>query len=324
MTFRRSAGFAGVVAAALVVILALGGCSTSTSGTPTAGESGPTSTAESSTESSAPTTSQQTSDTPSPTPTTSDEPQASETTETTPPQDTAETYVYYVVDTRSGLRLAREIHDVPTGPDGAKEAIEAMISGADDPDYTTTWNPDTRVLSATAEDGVISVDLSGEARTANVGSGGAAMMVQQLVWTATEAFGTPDATVQLTLDGADPGDLWGVLTWEEPIGREAPADVRTLVQIDTPRDGAEVTSPVTITGDAAAFEANVPWRVLDESGAEVLSGFTMTTEGMRHAPFSFQIELDPGQYTVEISEDDPSDGAAGTPGTDTRAITVLP
>jgi hypothetical protein len=148
-------------------------------------------------------------------------------------------------------------------------------------------------------------------------------MVQQLVWTATEAFATPDATVRLTIDGAPPGDLWGVLTWDEPIGRDAPEDVRTLVQIDTPREGAEVRSPVTISGDAAAFEANVPWRVLDESGAEVASGFTTTTEGMRHAPFSFQVDLDPGRYTVEIREDDPSDGAAGTPGTDTRTISVV-
>jgi hypothetical protein len=129
--------------------------------------------------------------------------------------------------------------------------------------------------------------------------------------------------VQLTIDGAVAGELWGVLDWNGPIGREAAEDVRTFVQIDSPREGAEVRSPVTVTGDAAAFEANVPWRVLNAAGAEVTSGFTTAAEGMRHAPFSFQVNLAPGSYTVEISEDDPSDGAAGTPGTDTRSITVL-
>jgi spore germination protein GerM len=305
----------------MAVALVLGGCATATSGSPSAGSTESTTSASTSAPEST-----------SESPTTSDAPATSEAAETTeasstatepPASDLAETYVYFVVDTRSGLRLSREIRDVPKDDAGATAAIEAMFSGAIDPDYSTTWNPDTAVLSAAMEGGVISVDLSGEARTANVGSGGAALMVQQLVWTATEAFAAPDAKVQLTIDGAVAGELWGVLDWNEPIGREAAEDVRTFVQIDSPREGAEVRSPVTVTGDAAAFEANVPWRVLNAAGAEVTSGFTTTAEGMRHAPFSFQVNLAPGSYTVEISEDDPSDGAAGTPGTDTRSITVL-
>lgn len=343
MTHRHTAGrvplttrtFRGS-AVAVAVVLLIGGCASTTSGTPAAAG-----TVSASTDTDAPdpstvgaetTASEPTSDEPASTAgpgtatdTTQSGTQQSSAQQTETPQpDMAEAYVYYVVDTRSGLRLSREIHDVPAGLGGPTEAIEAMIAGPQDPDYTTTWNPATEVRSATAEGGVISVDLSAEARTANVGSGGAALMVSQLVWTATEAFGMPDAAVQLTIDGAPAGELWGVLTWEEPIGRAAPEEVRTFVQIDTPREGAEVTSPVTITGDAAAFEANVPWRVLDDGGAEVASGFTMTTEGMRHAPFSFQVDLEPGSYTVEISEDDPSDGEGGTPGTDTRTITVLP
>lgn len=326
MTSRRTARFAGSAAVALT--LALGGCASTTSGTPSAAETGNTPPAADVTSTSAPSTptGEQTSEEPEPPVVTpSGETRPTETQQTGAPQhDTTETYVYYVVDTRSGLRLARETRDVPTGSGGAIAAIEAMIAGAADPDYSTTWNPATLVRGATAEDGVISVDLSAGARTANVGSGGAAMMVQQLVWTATEAFAAPEAAVRLTVDGAPAGELWGVLDWDVPIGREAAADVRTLVQIDTPREGAEVRSPVTISGDAAAFEANVPWRVLDRAGTEVASGFTMTAEGMRHAPFSFQVDLPPGGFTVEIREDDPSDGEGGMPDTDTRTITVLP
>jgi hypothetical protein len=77
-----------------------------------------------------------------------------------------------------------------------------------------------------------------------------------------------------------------------------------------------------VSGEAAAFEANVPWRVLDPAGAEVATGFTTTSEGQVFAPFTFTVDLEPGTYTVEISEDDPSDGAAGTPMTDTRTVTV--
>jgi spore germination protein GerM len=305
----------------MAVALVLGGCATATSGSPSAGST------ESSTSASTSAPESSTSESPATSePVTSEAAETTEASSTTtepPASDLAETYVYFVVDTRSGLRLSREIRDVPKDDAGATAAIEAMITGAIDPDYSTTWNPDTAVLSAAMEGGVISVDLSGEARTANVGSGGAALMVQQLVWTATEAFAAPDAKVQLTIDGAVAGELWGVLVWDKPVGREAAEDVRTLVQIDSPREGAEVRSPVTVTGDAAAFEANVPWRVLNAAGAEVTSGFTTAAEGMRHAPFSFQVNLAPGSYTVEISEDDPSDGAAGTPGTDTRTMTVL-
>lgn len=234
-----------------------------------------------------------------------------------------ESYVYFVVDTRSGLRLAREIRDVPPGIDGAAAAVGTMIAGALDPDYSTTWNPTTTVLGVAVAGDVITVDLSEDARRANVGSAGAAIMVQQLIWTVTDALSAPNASVQLTIAGSPAGELWGVLDWSEPIAREEPAAVRTLNQIDVPREGAEVVTPVTVAGDAAAFEANVPWRVLDQSGAEVDSGFTLTSEGMTFAPFSFDLDLPPGNYTIEISEDDPSDGAAGTPYVDTRSITVV-
>jgi hypothetical protein len=62
--------------------------------------------------------------------------------------------------------------------------------------------------------------------------------------------------------------------------------------------------------------------VLDEAGREVSTGITMTTEGQTFAPFAFAVELTPGTYTVVITEDDPSDGAAGVPMSDSRAVTV--
>jgi hypothetical protein len=229
--------------------------------------------------------------------------------------------VYYLVDTRAGLRLAREAATV-TGADPVRAAVGRMIRGADDPDYTTTWNPGTRVLGVDRSGPAIVVDLSAEARTADVGSEGAARMIQQLVHTVTGAAGADTAPVLLTIEGEPAGDLWGAVSWTEPVGREDPLAVRQLVQIDEPVEGAATGSPVTVTGEAAAFEANVPWRVLDAAGAEVTSGFATTTEGQTFAPFAFTVELAPGTYTVEISEDDPSDGEGGTPMTDTRTITV--
>lgn len=326
MRSRHTAVVARGLAGALALSLLVAGCSSATSGTPSAATTVGSSTT-SSTNASSSTTASDEQTTPAPASSDQTSPTAPDptvtSTVTTSAVPTAQTHVYYAIDTRNGFRLAREFRDVPAGADGPKAAIEAMISGPEDPDYSTTWNPKTTVLGVGKKGDVITVDLSGDARTANAGSAGAALMVQQLVWTATDAFAAPDATVSLTIDGAVAGELWGVLVWDAPVRREAPENVRMLVQIDTPRQGAQVRSPVTVTGDAAAFEANVPWRVLDSTGAAVDSGATMTGEGMTFAPFAFEVDLPPGTYTVEISEDDPSGGAAGTPSVDTKSITVV-
>lgn len=241
------------------------------------------------------------------------------TTEPTP--ETTTVRVYSMVDTRNGLRLARESREV-TGDDPLVLAVEEMVAGPDDPDYSTAWNPATEVLGVTQADGVLTVDLSEDARTANIGSEGAALMIQQLVWTVTDAAGADDAAVLLTVAGAPAGELWGAVSWDTPVTRADPMSVRMLVQIDEPREGAATGTAVTVSGEAAVFEAVLPWSVLDAAGAEVTSGTTMTAEGQTFAPFSFTVDLEPGTYTVVITEDDPSGGEGGTPTSDTRTITV--
>lgn len=249
----------------------------------------------------------------SPTPTPTEEPGAE-----------ADVAVYYLVDSRAGLRLARELRTVTAedASDVAVPAVEAMIAGPQDPDYSSAWVPATHVLGVEVADGVAVVDLSAEARTASIGSEGAALMIQQLVWTVTEAIGDPAAGVLLTVEGAPAGDLWGVVRWDEPVVRQDPLDVRHFVQIDEPREGATATSPLTVTGDAAVFEATLLWAVRGADGTTVAEGFTNTAEGQTFAPYAFELELPPGTYTVEISESDPSDGEGGPPSTDTRTITI--
>lgn len=251
-----------------------------------------------------------------------DDPEAPDPTSgvTSEAPDTTMSGVYYVVDTRAGLRLARELRAVPD--DQAPEAaVAAMIEGAADPDYTTTWNPATEVLDVTDEGGAVTVDLSDDARTANVGSEGAALMVQQLVYTVTEAL-DEDAAVTLLIEGEPAGELWGVVAWDEPVVRDDPLGVRVLVQIDAPTEGVVTTSPLRIEGEAAVFEATLGWRILDADSQELQGGFTMTEEGQTFSQFAFPVVLEPGTYTVEIIEDDPSGGEGGTPMTDTRTVTI--
>ncbi|MDP2772127.1 MAG: Gmad2 immunoglobulin-like domain-containing protein [Nocardioides sp.] len=235
--------------------------------------------------------------------------------------ETTTSGVYYVVDTRAGFRLAREVRDLPADQTPVA-AVEAMIEGPVDPDYMTTWDPATEVLGVSDDGGAITVDLSEEARTANVGSEGAALMIQQLVYTVTEAFDAETADVTLLIEGEPAGELWGAVAWDETVTRADPLDVRSLVQIDAPTEGAVTSSPLRIEGEAAVFEATLGWRILDADGQEVNGGFTMTAEGQTFAPFAFPVELEPGTYTVEIVEDDPSGGEGGAPMTDTRTVTI--
>lgn len=228
--------------------------------------------------------------------------------------------VYYVVDTRTGFRLARERKTVSVKR-AVESAVRAMFRPADDPDYSTTWNSATKVRNVSRTGGVVTVDVSGDARRANVGSEGAALMIQQLVYTATSATNDRDR-VRLTIDGQPAGELWGVVSWDEPVGRANPLDVRQLVQIDAPGEREVVTSPVIVEGDAAVFEANLPWQVLDEARHVVAHGNATTSEGQRFASFRFEVRLRPGTYSIEITEDDPSGGVAGPRMVDSRTVVV--
>jgi hypothetical protein len=167
---------------------------------------------------------------------------------------------------------------------------------------------------------VVTVALDGAARTASIGSAGAALMIQQLVYTVTEVLGHR-STVRLLIDGKPAGELWGAVSWDEPVGREPSGDVRQVVQIDTPTEGASVSSPVHVAGEADAFEANVPWRVLDGNGRVVTTGHTMTAEGFVFSRYAFDIPLKPGTYSIEVVEDDPS-GTGAQLTRDTRRVTV--
>lgn len=288
----------GLLAAASLVLAA--GCGSDGTSTTEPSDSTSTSPSSSASESASPTASQSPSESPTEAPVAGG--------------------VYYLTDTRAGLRLTREIRDLDAA-DPASAAVRAMISGPEDPDYVSPWNPDTTVLGVTRRGSVVRVNLSTDARTANIGSEGAALMIQQLVYTVTQSTDPADR-VLLLIAGKPAGELWGVVAWTKPVGRADPLDVRSLVTLDAPREGATTASPVTVTGEAAAFEANVPWRVLDADGRVVRRGHTMTSEGMTFSPFSFRVRLRPGVYTVEISEDDPSGGEGGTPMTDDRTFTV--
>ncbi|HEY3259581.1 MAG TPA: GerMN domain-containing protein [Pseudonocardiaceae bacterium] len=229
--------------------------------------------------------------------------------------------IYYVADTAAGPRLYREFHAVPTtdpGSDAVRELL-AKPTGLD-PDYRSHWPAGTTLRSAVQHaGGVITVDLSGEARSAQVGAELAELTVQQLVYTVQGALQSPDP-VRILIDGATVPELWGHVSTAQPVQRADQYRTRSLVQIDNPANGARVGRTFTVSGEATSFEANVPWQVLRD-GVVVQSGYTMAGS-TEFDSFTFSLTLDPGDYTVRITEDNACGDACRAPFEDTKLVHV--
>ena len=211
---------------------------------------------------------------------------------------------YFVATTPAGTRLQREFHQVTTA-DPASDAVREMLDAPTDRDYRTLWPSGTSLRSPVKVDGgAIVVDLTGAATPSG-------MALQQLVFTVQGALPST-LPVQLMIDGAPVGG---------PVRRGDDYAVRSLVQIDSPADGASVGRDVVVQGEACVFEATLPWEVRRD-GAVVKSGVTSTAEGQRFSAYSFTVTLEPGTYEVRVTEDDPSDGEGRPVMSDTKTVTV--
>ncbi len=233
--------------------------------------------------------------------------------------------VYFATTTTAGDRLAREFHRVESSAGAVSAALGEMFAGADDPDYTSLWAASARVVDA--EIGAASIDVRIEAPegVGAVSAETANLAVQQLVYTATAAAasagGDGSLPLRLRVDDLGPGDALNQVDLSEPIARADPLSVRQLVQVNNPAENSTAGSPVTVDGEAAAFEATIVWEIRSE-GAVVDSGFTTADECCRFAPFRFEVDLEPGSYEIAVSETDPSGGEGRPPMTDTKSFTV--
>lgn len=241
--------------------------------------------------------------------------------------ETATVPVYYLGETTRGPRLYREFHRVElVNDDPVSTAVfEAVAVTPDDPDYRTPWPGGT--TAATVESppaDVITVDVRGAGlrdRPADLTVEEAELAIEQLVYTAQAAHQSR-SPVQLLLDGNRTDTLLGVPV-SEPLAQGAAEDVLAQVWIIDPAEGAEVTAPFEVSGLAAAFEANVVWELRDGSKV-VKKGFTTARACCKMEPYSFEVSAPPGEYTLIVTDSDPSGGEGFGPWEDTKRITVLP
>jgi hypothetical protein len=238
--------------------------------------------------------------------------------------------VYYVVGWGTDLRLVRESHRTPVWPGAQALAVEAVTqmlsSAADDPDYGSLWDPSTRVLAVGRADGVVTVDLSEEARAVAASDQAAQATAQQLVHTVTAALGVDDP-VRLLVAGLPAGLIWDTVDWSAPIPRAPELDIRMLVEIESPSEGSALERTFTVTGLAAADEAILDWRLVATGGEVVASGRARTAEAGRMAPFRFEVTLpamaSAGQYRIIVAQADvPGGSAEPGPMSDDKQVNV--
>jgi len=232
--------------------------------------------------------------------------------------------VYYAGDTTRGARLFKETHQVALDDPALAAARLAVAGTASDPDYRSLWPQGTKVTGVSfdgvGDQGTATVALSGAGLEAKpAGSGTGPLALQQLVYTVQDALGAR-APLQFSVDGTHADTLLGQPV-SQGVTAQAADDVQSPVQIDTPADGATVDSPFTVSGRAAAFEANVQWELKD-GDTVVRQGFTTAAECCTLSPFSFEVTAPPGSYTLVVHDEDVSGGEGSGPVSDTKRVTV--
>lgn len=314
MTFptRRPRRWAGTSAAALLSALALAGCAGD--GTkPVSDDPGePTGTEQ-----------------PAPTeePTATDEPTDADPTEE-PTGATATTVPLYFAGDGPGGRTAlfREFQRLDGDPLLSAARAVAGSGQPTDPDYRTLW-PGVEIASVQATDGVLLVDVPGDAfteRPDGMSRRDAKLAMQQLVLTLQ---GVQQERIPVVVERSETEpSLFGLSTETELTAASA---LRTLnlVNITSPAEGDVVTgNTLTVTGVANSFEASGPCRLL-VGGVEMVLQAYQSEGWMEDRLFPFEVDFPlegiSGEVVVQCETDDPSGGAEGNgPAVDTKTITV--
>jgi hypothetical protein len=217
---------------------------------------------------------------------------------------------YFVSDTARGLKLFSETQLLIAANDLNLRVVSDLVSGKVvpiDPEYVTLWGGTNTVNSVKVNDSVATVDL-GEI-SLNVGAEGEQRAIDQIVWTLTE-FAPEITSVAFTVNGEVVESFAGHVDTTSAFVRAIDYEVLNPLQISSINQGAELTSPVTISGQACTFEANVVWKLFQD-GKVVQDGFTTATTGCPDRgdwSISFS-DLKLGEYTIQVLEYSAEDGS---------------
>ena len=232
---------------------------------------------------------------------------------------------YFSSETAQGFRLVREVHQVSKiendlGDDKGFNSLVMLVDGQLPPfdgDHRTLWNNGTKVNSVSVVEGIATVDLT--LGRISFGAESEQRAIDQMVWTLIE--NDPAVTsVKFTIDGLVSESLAGHVDFSQVFTLAPSYEVLASVWIDL-LDRSDVSNPVSITGSACTFEANVAWE-LTKGGDVVSSGATTAaTACPDRSNWSIDLgELAPGNYVLKVSDTSAEDGSLIFE--DTKAFTV--
>lgn len=194
-------------------------------------------------------------------------------------------------------------------------AMESLLSGPSEDEQvaglTSAIPPGAKLLGLEIQDGIATVDLSPHYETGG-GSSRMRMRLAQVVYTLTQFPTVSGVLLEIdgrsvtafSSEGIDVGD---------PLTRAEFEDLSPPIVVDVPKAGAEVHSPVTISGTANVFEATVSIRIRDATGEEIARDFTTATcgtgcRGSYSTKVKFRVD-EPQQGTIEVFEQSMEDGS---------------
>lgn len=218
----------------------------------------------------------------------------------------------------SGETLWPVVRMVPKTEGVGAAALTAMLAGATEPEATfgigSTVPADTHLLGLSISKGTATVDLSNEYASGG-GTLSMTMRLAQVVYTLTE-FSTVKR-VEFRLDGQPVTVFSGEgIILDRPQTRSDYEDLAPIIGVATPGPGETVSSPVTISGIANVFEANVTVEILDENGKVLAKNFTTATCGTGcWGDFTLDLpfEVSSRQKGTIVVHDDDAEGSGTYP-----------
>src|SRR6187551_1036274 len=237
------------------------------------------------------------------------------------------TVVTYQVWFTRGESLFMVRRDEPSTPRIATAAVQSLLAGPSPREQAAAVGSQipagTQLLGLTIEDGVANVDLTSEFESGG-GSASMNMRIAQVVYTLTQFPTVKGVLFQLDGQRVDVLGGEGVIV-DQPVTRK---DYRSLlpgILVTSPQIGEKVGNPVTVSGTANVFEANVTVEIVDASGKVLGHTFTTATCGTGcRGTFSVEVpyEVSSATRALIIVHDDDAAGT-GTPPHEVRIPVVL-
>ena len=201
-----------------------------------------------------------------------------------------------------------------TTPRVGTAAMESLLAGPNTQEQAAAVGSQipagTQLLGLSVASGIATVDLTSEFES---GGGSASMntRIAQVVYTLTQFPTVRGVLFQLDGQSVDVLGGEGVIV-DQPVTRKNYRSLLPAILVESPQIGEKIGNPVTVSGTANVFEANVTVEIVDANGKVVGSTFTTATCGTGcRGTFSVELPYEVSSATrglIIVHDDD----AAGT------------